>query len=76
MTLEIKNNIFIKMEGRIATLSTQNIEYERTNDILTKENQQLVKAVDNYEKELDNVLREKEMIKAELDQTLQALNEI
>jgi len=64
------------MESRIAKLSTQNVEYERNNDILTKENQQLVKAVDNYEHELDKVLREKELIKAELDQTLQALNEI
>ena len=64
------------MEARIAKLSAANIEYERTNDILTKENHQLVKAVDNYENELEKEMREKERIKRELDSTLQAINDI
>ena len=64
------------MEARIAKLSAANIEYERTNDILTKENHQLVKAVDNYENELEKEIREKERIKRELDSTLQAINDI
>ena len=52
------------------------MEFERTNDILTKENGQLVKAIDQYELDLDHIHREKEQIKKQLDQTLQELNEI
>jgi flagellar basal body rod protein FlgC len=52
------------------------MELERTNDILVKENHQLVKAVESYEVELDSVQKKKEMVQQELDQTLQALNEI
>ena len=64
------------MEARIAKLSAANMEFERTNDILTKENGQLVKAIDQYELDLDSIHREKEQIKKQLDQTLQELREI
>jgi len=55
------------MEARIEYLSAHNTEYERNNDILTKENHQLVKTVESYEQETDKVLREKEKIKNELE---------
>ena len=52
------------------------LEDECTNEILVKENHQMAKAVESYEVELDNVQKKKDMVQQELDQTLQALNEI
>ena len=64
------------MEARIGFLSSQNSELERNNDILSKENHQFMKSIETYEIEMDKIIREKEKIKLELDQTLQALNEM
>jgi hypothetical protein len=64
------------MEARIGFLSSQNSELERGNDILSKENCQFMKSIESYEIEMDKIIREKDKIKLELDQTLQALNEM
>ena len=64
------------MEQRIDFLSAQNNEYERANDILQKENTQFIKTIETYENEMDKLVHEKDKIKLELDQTLQALNEM
>ena len=64
------------METRIGYLTSQNTELERANDILSKENNQFMKTIESYEIEMEKILREKDKIKNELDQTLQALNEM